>query len=146
MINVKQKGNRFERECAKTLQRLSLLKWNRVPQSGGIGTSNKGISNPVFLGDVFTEGKPWNTTVVECKHTKVKIDLFNFFNSKSILSKWLTQTITEAKGNPYMLMFKDGTHKMYAIVSPHNTLFKETEAIFFKFKGIDFKLLKVKKE
>lgn len=60
-VNVRAKGQNFERRCAKTLGSWYGKPFNRVPGSGG----HKWGKSNAFKGDIVADGFPW---AVECKN------------------------------------------------------------------------------
>ena len=112
-INVKRKGNDFERAVAKFLSQITLVEWKRVPQSGAAATT--GAKPKAFLGDVYCneELHKYANLVVETKATKKKITLSDVVNTKSTFWKWMFQAEKESAKKPFLLVFKDGTHKVY---------------------------------
>ena len=112
-MNSIRKGKRFEREVAKLLTELTNAEWKRVPMSGAFSTKN--VKNPIFKGDVFTEDKEFSEYVIECKITKKKFLLFHLINKKGRLWDWWEQAEREAEGLIPILIFKDGSHRIYAL-------------------------------
>lgn len=129
MVNSQRKGKRFEREVAKKLSEFYGLPFRRVPMSGGFGTM--GATRREFRGDIYCDSPKcgiWQKIVVECKVTKQKINLSDIFREKSLLWQWVEQAKREAEGQDWVLIFKDGTRKLYAVSQKKHPIGKAASA------------------
>ncbi len=102
-INSKSKGNRAERELSLLLGHITGVKWHRVPCSGALFTSNNSLP---YKGDVYCNDDSYNEIVIECKHYKRPVTVYDLFNEKSNFNDWVIQLRKESQGYDGFLFFK----------------------------------------
>jgi Holliday junction resolvase len=93
-INSKQKGNRWERECAKFLQR-----WWPEARRQTYDQSRRGNEQPDVMGTPF-----W----VECK-------AYNGA-TKGQIKKWVNKAVSDAGGQPFLIMVRDTKKRQSFII------------------------------
>ena len=103
-INSKNKGNRAERELSLLLGHITGVKWHRVPCSGALFTCNNTLP---YKGDVYCNEELYSDVVIECKHYKRPVTIFDLFNPKSNFNEWFKQLSLESKGYDGFLFFKN---------------------------------------
>jgi len=103
LVNVKQKGNRGERDIANILTTMTEVKWNRVPCSGAIFTTG-GDSD--LKGDVYCKDTEYKDITIEVKNHTGCVSINDIFNKKSKFHKWVDQLKEECLGDDGFLFFK----------------------------------------
>ena len=114
-INSARKGADFERKVARVLSKITEVEWKRVPLSGAAATT--GAKPSYFIGDVYCNEPLYKyKPVIEVKITKTKAALSDFYNLKSKVWQWFQQADKESKpkSKGFLLIFKDGSHRVYA--------------------------------
>ena len=110
MINVINKGKRFERDTAAYLSSQTKSPWHRVPNSGGLSASHTNIA---FQGDVYNDTQ-YKNVVVECKSWN-KMSINELWSDKSKFHKAIQQAEDESKGLPWLLFIKINNLGSYMI-------------------------------
>lgn len=106
MVNSINKGKEFEREIAKLLTQRTGVKWQRVPHSGALATSQQ-LQDKNFRGDVFTEDTTYGDWMIECKITGDTLTLEALLSRTSMLWKWWNQAFKQrADGQEAILIFR----------------------------------------
>jgi len=108
----KQKGNRYERRCAKLLAEFTGVNFRKVPASGGFNKfGGQVVAEHAFCGDIICDKKEFIFSV-EAKNQKA----FSFpailkSPDTAAFTDWWEQCVTDALGVEKlpMLMFKPNT-------------------------------------
>jgi len=105
----KQKGNRYERRCAKLLSEFTGVNFRKVPASGGFNKfGGQVVAEHAFTGDVICDRKEFLFSV-EAKSQKAFSFNAMLKNPKTaVFTEWWKQCIEDAKrvSKLPMLMFK----------------------------------------
>jgi hypothetical protein len=108
----KQKGNRYERRCAKLLHEFTGVNFRKVPASGGFNKfGGQVVAEHAFSGDVICDRKDFLFSV-EAKSQKVFSFVAMLKNpSKCAFTDWWKQCVDDAKkvSKFPMLIFKPDT-------------------------------------
>lgn len=115
MVNSKAKGKRWERKVVKLLNKNTNTEWYRVPGSGMYAT-HTGTDDPRFEGDVYTDNEDMQDHVIECKNTKDKLKLPDFFNKTGKIGQYIEQTENERekkRGILFIKISRNGTYIAY---------------------------------
>ena len=105
-MNSINKGKAFEREVAQLLTQRTGIRWQRVPHSGALATS-QGIQDKNFRGDLFCENNNFSKWVIECKITGKILTFETLMRTNSLLWKWWTQACSQrSAGQDPVLIFR----------------------------------------
>ena len=113
-INSRDKGNRFERDVAKTLSKWTGYKFGRTPGSGAFSTRSK---DPNLAGDVYAYEYPEFPFIVECKSYK-DYNLIDLLLNINNFPHWIAQAEREAKAanKKVMLVIKKNYQKPLVVI------------------------------
>ena len=122
-INIKNKGNTFERQVAKILSDKLSLNFERTPSSGAIvGGKNYNKkqntfdqqSMNVFVGDVFCSNGEIKVAI-ECKSYKSSDNVQSLINGNSFIQKWYDEIVIDAAkvNKTPVLIFKFNRSKIF---------------------------------
>lgn len=135
-VDPRAKGKRAEYDIRDLLRKSTGLGWERVPGSGGFGSSH-GLKGDVYLPPAT--GK-LGTYTIEVKHYKEDALSSNVFrDSQANLGSWWAQTVRESMdmNNKPLLVFKHDRGQWIAAV--RSTDFKDFAHII---KGVTLVLNK----
>lgn len=119
MTDSRAKGQRAEYAVRDLLRQYTKLDWDRVPGSGGFGSSH-GLKGDVYLP---TPTGKISAFTIEVKHYKDDVINSNLFNvTDSQLEKFWEQTCREASqmNSKPMLVFKKDRGKWLVALNPED--------------------------
>ena len=105
--NSKAKGNRYENQVAKRLNKMfETDEFQRTPGSGAFATTHKLPEHLQVAGDLIT---PINFRfIIECKHG-YSVDFHDSFKAKSTIISFIIQAEKEVKSKPnkdFLILYK----------------------------------------
>jgi len=116
----KQKGNRYERRCAKLLSEFTGTNFRKVPASGGFNKfGGQVVAEHAFSGDVICDDKDFCFSV-EAKNQKTFSFVALLSSPKTAkFTEWWKQCVEDANniGKLPMLMFKPNTQEDFIALS-----------------------------
>ena len=121
----KQKGNRYERRCAKLLSEFTGVNFRKVPASGGFNKfGGQVVAEHAFSGDVICDKKEFMFSV-EAKSQKA----FSFVAmlkspETAKFTEWWKQCVEDAKrvAKLPMLIFKPDSQEDFVAISEMGTI------------------------
>jgi hypothetical protein len=137
-INGKRKGNKYENDLSKLLnKRFNTTDFARTPGSGAFATTHKLPSHLMIYGDLIT---PLTFRfVIEAKRGYSSLNILDLINNTSVLHGFISQNLKDCEkcDKDSLVIFKQDRRKAMAIVTLSEPMNIELKLIL-KQKDIPF--------